>query len=166
MVRAILDGAKTQTRRVVKLPIWADGKIERAERDLLRAFSRTDKTARTIECPYGPIGGVLVVRESVILHRSLPEVVGYVADGCEVTESWMKRQSSMRMPGSAARLFLRLVDIRAQELQEISAHDIKAEGFNCERELIELWNRLHGNGAWSVNPWVWALTFRVERSRR
>jgi hypothetical protein len=55
------------------------------------------------------------------------------------------------------------VDIRAQELQEISARDIKAEGFNCERELMELWNKLHGNGAWQKNPYIWALTFRVER---
>jgi hypothetical protein len=163
MVRAILDDAQTQTRRVVKLPIWSDGRIERVERDKLRAFSRKDKTERIIECPYGPIGGMLVIRECVVLHRSIPEVVGYCADGVEATEHWMKKQSSMRMPNFAARLWLRLVDIRVQELHEIDAHDVKAEGFNCERELIELWNKLHGVGAWSVNPWVWALTFRRDK---
>ena len=88
------------------------------------------------------------------------------------------------MPKEAARIFLRVKDVRAERLQTIDGYGILAEGVdngasnpamgkrweNMQRDAFEkLWNStvkpadLTESG-WSANPWVWVITF--ERSEK
>lgn len=88
-------------------------------------------------------------------------------------------KSSTQMPRWASRLTLIVTDVRVQRVQSITEEDARAEGV-CETAFWEraehkvsagapwsvdrlafadLWNSLHGPGAWDANPWVAALTF-------
>lgn len=185
MVRAILDGRKTQTRRVVKLrPPYGDG---------------------LMPCPYGAPGDLLWVREAwhpVVAH-------GCVMNTCDCGDvnvfyraSDPNRQSEPRffndrdipgewcipraaknggwvpgifMPRWASRILLRVTDVRVERVQEISEEDARAEGVEGigprQRWAIErfraLWdsvNAKRGYG-WDVNPWVWVVGFEVEEVR-
>ena len=87
---------------------------------------------------------------------------------------------SIHMPRWASRLTLHVTDVRVQRLQEISETDARAEGVDpltwpshenaaitnvsYRKPFRDLWNNLHGDGAWADNPWVVALTFTVERA--
>jgi hypothetical protein len=93
------------------------------------------------------------------------------------------------MPKEAARIFLRVTDVRAERLQDISVVDVMAEGLPCDNEINnpdqsthdgikawnlayaqhlfrELWDSLNaarGYG-WETNPWVWVYEFeRITR---
>ena len=185
MVRALLDGRKTQTRRVLKKP---------AAIDALAVFGPAFMTlpGNVDLIGYAP-GDRLWVREAVCW------VSGwgwrYRADNDDLAE---KRETgevsrwrpSIHMPRWASRLTLTVTDVRVQRLQDISEADAVAEGIQrligskgpnyFTREISgkwsgsfnaptaaevysDLWNSLHGPGAWDANPWVVALTFTVQR---
>ena len=170
MVRAILDGRKTQTRRVIKP--WTMRLID-------------DVPAMLLECPYGVPGDRLWVRETWchIGSHSGPETCGksvqdvrYRADR---TEGYVW-SPSIFMPRWASRITLEVTGVRVQRVQEISEEDAMAEGaflnvcdwwefgngFRGEKTPIgayrSLWDTINfkrGFG-WSVNPWVWVVEFR------
>lgn len=87
---------------------------------------------------------------------------------------WMGRhRQGMHMPRWASRITLTVTDVRVQKLQEISEADAVAEGVDGKwsdasdsavyitpnERFCDLWNSLHGPGAWDANPWVAAYTF-------
>lgn len=182
-VRAILDGRKTVTRRVVKLQhgadvVVTDGQVWRP--------SRTDYDGY-VSCPFGKPGDRLWVREAwgVAESRFAPRgcTIRYRADGAtgEVAgESGLKYagkdmsfcwRPSIHMPRWASRLTLEITDIRCQRLQDISEEDAQAEGVQWNARMLpfsvyfrDLWDSIAKPGAlWSDNPWVWAIRFqRVE----
>ena len=87
---------------------------------------------------------------------------------------WFKDQKwrpGIHMPRWASRLTLIVTDVRVQRLQEINGPDAVAEGVRsrlpdngiAQQEFFDLWNRLHGDGAVYLNPWVAAVTFTVHR---
>lgn len=163
MVRALIDGRKTQTRRVLKPPY---GMLE----------YMPDRTWRPI-CTKFFKGDRLYVREAFCPRLGYPAPIAkphYRADNDrpEWRGLW---KPSIHMPRWASRLTLTVTDVRVQRLQEISAEDVEAEGA-CELACIpatedddaearvifrDLWNSLHGPDAWDANPWVVALTFSV-----
>jgi len=74
------------------------------------------------------------------------------------------------MPREAARIFLRVIDVRVERLQEITEEDARAEG--CDANIpdgvpssivwfYEIWNRLNARRGygWDTNPWVWVIEF-------
>jgi hypothetical protein len=76
------------------------------------------------------------------------------------------------MPKEACRLFLRVTDVRAERLQEITRADALKEGFQNEDDwgaevyFRELWDELNAKRVygWDTNPWVWVYTFeRIEK---
>ena len=167
MVRAILAGQKTQTRRLIEFKATPDGERVRSTRS-----------------PYKE-GDILYVRETWTEDgaRYL-----YAADLSEAEAAGIVWKPSIHMPKEAARIFLRVTDVRQEKLQYISWNDCIAEGIppcsnedvcleNCETCLINsprrrfriLWNStikktdLRRVG-WDANPWVWVIEFeRVER---
>jgi hypothetical protein len=173
MVWALLDERKTQTRRVLKPPY---GTLE-----YLR-----DGTWRPICIKFFP-GNRLYVREQCATWVGDLQHAVYRADATE--EEWenlrhdaklglWKLRPSIHMPRWASRLTLTVTDVRAQRLQEISEGDARAEGAAPQLEdqpqaipgmdghrgdFRDLWNSIHGPGAWDANPWVCALTFTVHR---
>lgn len=190
MVRALLDGRKTQTRRVLtsgcdEAPAFVDDGI-------VTAFDADDRPYRWPRTH--AIGDRLWVREA---HTLLPrtayrgsvgtgtiEQVEHPTDGytAAVFREGFDRSGrprwrpSIHMPRWASRLTLTVTDVRVQRLQEITLGDICTEGlartiydfkpatdgFRVWQELWDWLNASRGFG-WDVNPWVVAMSFAVER---
>ena len=161
MVRAILDGSKTQTRRVAKefdeMPNL-DG--------ILQRFPRQNG------CPHGAPGDRLWVRETWAHERDgtgCPDDTGVLYratdPGWDDEGTGLRWRPSIFMPRIASRILLEITDVRVQRLQEISDEDARAEGYDRShafpREWFALlWERINGTGSWHANPWAWAITFQ------
>lgn len=179
MVRALLDGRKTQTRRILKpQPSKPFGS---AFMDGQRWWTGDSLTAEVIEewkLRYAP-GDRLWVREA---HAFDGPLVRYYAT--DAVHELRRKRPSIHMPRWASRLTLTVTDVRVQRLQDISTRDCIAEGIAADlRDAVglsdlalrhaahdtyvagyrALWNSLHGADAWAANPWVVALTFAVHR---
>lgn len=179
MVRAILAGRKTQTRRVVKPPVpirspcdirWMD---ESPHPEVYAAGGAWIPLA----CPYGATGTRLWVRETWSMASTAcgGEETIYAADYPDDSDkaSGVVRRPSIHMRRDQSRITLEITDVRVQRLQEISEVDACDEGFDQERafgvvlqtrvEMFrKLWNDINekrGFG-WDANPWVWVITFR------
>lgn len=172
MVRALLEGRKTQTRRIAK-PQFVDFKGQE--------FYNVDR------CPYGKPGDLLWVREAVCIGYEIGrgEFTAIPFDGCEKfrrafyratdddkpNEAKRPWRPSIHMPRWASRLTLRITEVRVQRLQEITHTDAELEGVLCNmsrktfrEHYADLWDHINGAGAWQANPWVWAITFAVVKS--
>jgi hypothetical protein len=148
MVSKILIGQKTQTRRVIKGPgeIPGVGIIK----------SGDDEEWPVLSSPYH-LGMILWVRETwnlvdrgKILYRADYDMPG------------MRWKPSIFMPREACRIRLEVVAVRAEELQDISEEDARAEGVKSVASYSELWDELNfdrGYG-WRKNPFVWVVEFR------
>ena len=188
MVRALLEGRKTQTRRLAKVT-WSDGANreftgwhpERAGMNRWQLVGGMGVGA-TIAVPYAP-GDRLYVREAFCPRLGYPAAIAkphYRAD--DDKPEWRGLwKPSIHMPRWASRLTLTVTEVRVQRLQEISEADCFAEGveqFGGGAAFVKLadaqtystprgcyhalWNSLHGPDAWDANPWVVALTFTVQ----
>ena len=182
MVRALLDGRKTQTRRTVKPQSLFDGMAE-----VIRQFPAQTGS------PYGKPGDLLWVKETwrpQVAHShgenscDCGDVwLTYAADNSRVFVSeygipdewdWPKAAdrgnvTPLYMPRWASRLTLELTAVRAERLQNISEADAVTEGVEGTAFWRDdhppsicysvLWDSINGPGSWDTNPWVWALTF-------
>jgi len=179
MVRALLDGRKTQTRRVLKpqpkygFEPWQDEDIG----DWWQS-GHGEAGDDILAVPYA-IGDRLWVRETFREIEGDALRATYAAD----TQSWVKYggggpwRPSIHMPRWASRLTLTVTDVRVQRLQDITPANAIAEGIrpaansqtiDCDTpnpvdEFAHLWNTIHGPDAWDRNDWVAALTFTVEQ---
>lgn len=153
MVRALLDGRKTQTRRLVKVDWnaganpdftgWRAGRVAHRRWQVVGGMG----VGATVETNYGP-GDRLYVREAHALAPSsayrMSEGVAQAIDpadrdrACIYREGWIRSYGGLRwrpsihMPRWASRLTLIVTDVRVQRLQEISAQDTIEEGLQCE----------------------------------
>ena len=155
MVRAILDGRKTVTRRVVKPQPANDwrftggyGRItsKHPHKDKFGVFIRrgehTDFTeVDIIPCPYGQPGDHLWVRETCFINGpSKGSEVIYKADplpNWEGEETDIRWRPSIHMPRWASRIQLEITSVRVERLQDISEEQAKAEGATCELAEID-----------------------------
>jgi hypothetical protein len=174
MVRAILDGRKTQTRRVVKHKPDDDCPYH--------------ENGVAVRCPYGKVGDRLWVRET---WRTTKEAnnktptelnpghrIWYDADE-SLQPGFGKRRPSIFMLRWASRIDLEIVGVRVERLQEISEADAMAEGAEIGAVSLrdkrglpigiaadyrtafrDLWESINGAGSWAANPWVWCISFR------
>lgn len=177
MVRAILEGKKTQTRRVIK---------PQPDDDCLNDGG----WPITLEqCPYGVTGDRLWAREKWCMTVGQPlseqEPIRYAADFDPASRGpW---RPSIHMPRWASRITLEITDIRVQRVQEISEDDAKNEGLRRVTDGLytywrkdewtkgpagfssavgafrDLWDSINAKRGhvWDANPWVWAITFKV-----
>lgn len=139
MVRAILSGRKTQTRRAVKPQPddgpWPNSASHIDWHDLLADIGYFVACGH---CPYGKVGDLLWVRETWGFSAKLPastkdemswlaypDLRGYRADGHDGGYCW---RPSIHMPRWASRITLKVTDIRVERLQEVSEQDAVAEG--------------------------------------
>lgn len=144
MVRALLDGTKTQTRRVVKRQPWASCSIEEGyEGESPFVYSALNgagpgyevKESRTpCICPYGQPGDRLWVREAwartPVYQAGGEEWIVY-REGDNRTDYGGPWKPSIHMPRAASRILLEIVSVHVERLQVISEADADAEG--CER---------------------------------
>lgn len=135
MVRAILDGRKTQTRRICKAQPPADALWGSNGAEWMWLEDRDDVADRVIRCPYGVVGDRLWVRETWAPDPRAPMVDGVAvyratdavtlsAHGARV-ERWYP---SIHMPRWASRIALEVTGVRVERLNDISEADALAEG--------------------------------------
>lgn len=169
MVRAILEGAKTQTRRLIKVP--AGWQVD----EPVHGVNGASVTCRRVgpvpgscvlQPPYGQPGARWWVREAWASHDG---TVLYRADHWNDGVVGVRWRPSIFMARRQSRLELEVQRVRAERLQEISAADALSEGVEppCILDNFQrLWDSINakepGRG-WAANPWVWAYTFRVVR---
>ena len=197
MVKAILEGRKTQTRRIprnydeiftwhedaasVGLPTGPNGSEIQSMQEIFQNHPPYDK------------GDILWVREAWINAHIVDENVPYgefSRDGFEYKATYhspsrFRWKSPIYMPRAAARIFLEVVSVRVERVQDISVDDCIAEGMDCDNDINnpdpathesiknwnlanaqslykELWNKInakHGY-SWNSNPWVWVYEFK------
>jgi hypothetical protein len=172
MVRAILDGRKTQTRRVVKgSGSWA---VVTEERGVLwPGFENELGDWQNFECPYGQPGERLWIREAwarIVVGNEIDYL--YRADthtGLEKRGGDQKWKPSIHMPRIACRLMLEITDVRVEVLNNISEADAISEGVQCagvpasltnRGAFGKLWESINGPGSWAANSWVWVVEFK------
>lgn len=147
MVRVILSGTKTQTRRILRrqpssVEYWLHGEHSDSTHGLPTLRDQDGKgwaMCGPFTCPFGKAGDRILAKEDrgdrtineYAAYYGTPSIeVRYLADGKACPDSWLP---SIHMPRWASRITLEIVAVRAQRLQEISEEDAKAEG-------VEPWN--------------------------
>ncbi|GHU92981.1 hypothetical protein FACS1894208_01390 [Clostridia bacterium] len=164
MVRAILEGRKTQTRRVIKPQYAEDNHGNKTPLDIF-----IPQVSNISDCaPHQP-GDILWVRETWTDAIYKGEDYEYRADGTALPPE-RRWKPSIHMPREAARLFLRVKNVRAERAQDITTMDCFAEGVNPEigNEYEILWDELYAKGGcgWDTNPWVWVYEFeKISKER-
>lgn len=180
MVRAILEGRKTQTRRVVKQkqnPHDFLGGINDSRNDPYNyGFENPEFQGHFItlpeqHCPYGRIGDHLWIRENFWQDKETGEILGYCADDEEKysNNKTVKKTPSIYMPRWDSRITLGITDIRVERLQDINEKDAQAEGMHGRIDNLEspleqfkdLWSSIKGERSWDENPFVWVIEFKV-----
>ena len=189
LVRALLDGRKTQTRRIAKPArhpdlgnVYSPGALV-LEHEPQHVINRA--------CPYGQPGDRIYVRETFSQHPEWWQLA-FRADGDEFEDAdgWLwepKWRPSSQMPKELARIWLEVTGVRVERLQDISEKDAIAEGIErtedffgcpCWRDYSEpegpdasvcpddpigsfqtLWESTGGD--WNANPSVWVIDFKV-----
>lgn len=183
MVRAILEGRKTVTRRAAKPQ---PDIVSPHETNPFICFYSFLKSGDVLVkwTPHKP-GDILYVRETWAenpypdggyMYRAFP------GDGCSpekedaaMRSMGLKWRPSIHMPREAARIILRVTDVRVERLQDIAEDDIAREGIQSKKpewlktEFADLWNSTvkpadHALYSWAANPWVWVIQFeRISR---
>ena len=166
MVRAILEGRKTQTRRPIKpQPDWTTRQWESTT--VTKAW---ESGFVDVKCPYGAPGDQLWVREN-FAYGTQPKQAFYRVDRLPGHANTLKWRPSIFMPRWASRIMLKITDVRVERLQEISHDDVEAEGasnaVNNENFWPKRWDAIYDKRSfgWETNPWVWVVEFqRLEKS--
>jgi hypothetical protein len=193
MVRAITEGRKTQTRRVIKKQ--ADETVDKIERAaILDGTNRErfmyqnygEERAEAISCPYGQKGDLIWVRESFCQPD---DTLLYFYKSESSDPGAIKWKTSIHMPKNAARIWLRVKDVRIERVKGISEADAIAEGIEKVGEITQnfkkvmnyykhytdktvdgaypidsfrsLWHSIIGPESWEANPWIWVIEFEV-----
>ena len=169
MVRALLAGTKTQTRRIFKPDrmTWdANGRYTtHAMRggELSITGSGPFKPSSWLHyCPYGQPGDRLWVRES---FARVPTACGsedivFAADYQDGSDraAGVRYTPSIHMPRAVSRITLEITGVRVETLGITSREDALAEGVSSIEEYKALWINI--NGAWLPETWVWVLDFK------
>jgi hypothetical protein len=180
MVRAILDGRKSCTRRIIK-PQWEEcPHCKYVHKEYI--YGKLAENVYCAKCgypllperraPYQP-GDILYVRET---WKKAPNGYYYYEDWqrndiADVT----KWKPSIHMPKEAARIWLKVTDVRVERLQDITSEQIGREGVEVEYPHVlngeekryafsRLWDSTIKKSdldryGWNASPWVWVIEF-------
>lgn len=190
MVRAILSGRKTVTRRLVSDKVPKGYEFDGYSPNGVRCSRPCGETGeKLLPCPYGESGERLWVKETFQPFWSDSEIcpenrwkdgpegyrINYVADsGPEPYEHEddLRLTPSIYMPRWASRITLEVVSVRAERLHEITAEDVCREGVEGDelesfppqgdrKAFAKLWDAINAKRApWVENPWVWRVEFK------
>jgi hypothetical protein len=177
-VRAILDGRKTMTRRVIK-PQAKSYRGDVLGQPYIYAVEESGYCdPKPIACPDGKIGDYLWVRETLYMKD---EKIHYRADDSPVDESRIPDDAktitkailpSLIMPRWASRISLEITGVKVERLQDITDDDIWNEGIRLSGSIGGTsyrdkwqwgWNEINGKRKgcdWNSNPFVWVIEFK------
>jgi hypothetical protein len=188
MIQAIIEGRKTQTRRLSGLKQVNSNPnrwVKVTPKNCATVFLFTDIDRYGIwQKPRYQIGETVYIKEAI---EKIGDYAIYKSDGAPVmfmqslnrlAWEWMKPYlSPLHLPMRAARYFLVITDVRAERLQKINSYDIEREGLpykitrgneakeNYDSEIALEWFRTTWNSInkekWESNPWVFVYTFRM-----
>lgn len=190
MVRALLAGTKTQTRRTINRPGWATS----LDYDVIHGWRFNSVEHFEPFSPRIKVGDRLYVREHWRAPVEYDRLAPRDMEPCRITFGadtgiWTggRFRQGMHMPRWASRITLHVTEVRVQRLQDIDEADAIAEGTSCwvcggkvdgtsENDCqcfhskimavdsyMVLWESINGERSWHTNPWVTATTFTVEK---
>lgn len=173
MVRALLDGTKTQTRRIVK---------PRKDRDIGCAMAPCELAGEVnggeYRNAYCQPGDRLWVRETFVKidgqtqpwietdYRATYNHGDRLGDSLGIKKRWTP---AIHMPRAASRITLEVTGVRAERLQAVNRGDAMAEGCpfpnmahgdDPRQWFRDMWQQINGPASWDANPWVWVVEFR------
>ena len=174
MAKAILDGRKTCTRRLVKFLSGKNPQWTGYVKDGLMLYNgKNEPCVRKAPCN---VGDILYLRETWSEWTD-----GYIYKAWEGPfpqpgeSAVMKWHPSIHMPKEAARIWLKVTDVRIERLQDIDIDGIRNEGLSSAavhvgdmsialKEWALLWNSTIKKSdidryGWDVNPYVWVIEF-------
>lgn len=188
MVRAILDGRKDATRRIVKgfIPddaVWGYTAFTPKGYISCRGTFADGYGEKFFKLPCEP-GDILYVRETWCKNPNYDEYYFKTRES-GIAPYGLKWHPSIHMPKEAARIWLKVTDVRVERLQDMDWRDALDEGVNTQfprdktgeyifdenpiDDFIELWNSTIKKSdidryGWNASPWVWVIEFeRCER---
>ncbi|MDS7875041.1 morphogenetic protein [Klebsiella pasteurii] len=183
MVRAILDGRKTQTRRPVKFPVHDKNfGCELSGNELAGELSAGNYQNSAFGKPgdriwvretFCPVDDTQYGGEKWVDYRATPKFEASHPAGWDCAPNdaeALKWHPSIHMPRWASRILLEITDVRVERLRSMSQDDARAEGviaasgpMEAGLAFRELWDSIYGEESWKANPWVWVIEFkRVE----
>lgn len=178
MIRAILDGAKTMTRRMAKVPEWATVPKVDAAKGVVDWYAAegSDRWVRN-RCPYGKVGDVLWCREAWQAWftddgverdwKDTPQPrrtqdrmarIVYCAADPKAAKRWV---TPLFMPRWASRITLRVTGIRVERLHTITEADATAEGvehywssldYDRAKAISNVWSSVAARRGWGKSP--------------
>lgn len=171
MVRAILEGRKSCTRRLVKFLSGENPRWTGYIKDELMLYNGKNEPCIR-KAPYQP-GDILYVRETFI--QAADHIFWYKADDNSWISEGLRWKPSIHMPKEAARIWLKVTDVRLERLQEITIDGIRNEGLSSmavhagDMEIaLKEWELLWSSTikksdldryGWDANPYVWVIEF-------
>lgn len=188
MVRAILDGRKSCTRRLVTTRrkdacgFYVTKKADGTFSGIYEYDENESMFDNPLMPPYQP-GDILYVRETwcglpvnEAGHMRGHTIYYYKADGELRPKGWRGTwHPSIHMPKEAARIWLKVTDVRVERLQEITSEQICREGVEVEYPHVlngeekryafsRLWDSTIKKSdldryGWNASPWVWVIEF-------
>lgn len=181
MVRALLDGTKSQTRRALRPQPGGEGEPGMARnrfglpgdrlwvRETYFAFGHWETRPKT-----GKTGNEWYFIDQTLANGQhyryalddpggADPLAGRVAGDLP---RWHRRPA-LFMPRAASRILLEIVGVRIERLRQIGVEDALAEGIgpldagdDPVLAYRTVWERINGEGSWDADPWVWAVEFR------
>ena len=149
MVKAILDGRKTQTRRILKFPQPLDilPMVKPDKDGFVALMTRNPNHGQIIKCRYSNVGDKLWVRESWASQHKYdhlpPRLIPHDANIHFATSEQLgglMHRPSIFLPRWASRLTLEITEIRVQRLQEITQQDAIQEGVLFMGGMADNWD--------------------------
>ncbi len=198
MVRAILDNRKTVTRRPIKpqpLTNYYELYLKDLQNGIAKLGWRNSDGVCFRKAPYQP-GDVLYVRETWQRIGAIDEEKAQIIEETEqyiyaadddsylygdifvmpdgTLKDHIPWRSSIHMPKEAARIFLRVTDVRVERLQDIGYDDLETDSgfFATTEQFASLWDKVIKKSdldkyGWEANPWVWVIEFeRCEKPEK
>jgi len=183
MVRALLSGKKTQTRRMLKVqpldvltnrPPWElkNTRMLNGCRCWFALMTQNPNTGLAFRCRHGEVGDRLWIKETFQPIQLASEVTQwrYRATDEKGLAPW---KPSIFMPRKASRINLEILKVKVQRLHDMTDSDAVAEGIGSAMDRLctnyhgkwinlyrELWERINGKASWDKNPWVWVIEFK------
>ena len=176
MIRAIIPGLKDMTRRLKGLKFinnqprsWDIVSNKCFDKQFV-FYNQEEGIYYKVKPPHGNVGDLIYIKETWSYLDLIHEYPGYIYRVDDNLNVWerehrdyikIKWKSPLFMPKNAARLWLQIIAVKLEKVQNITDADAIREGVNSRDEFEKLWKKINGLKSWNDNWWVWVYTFKI-----